>query len=191
LRYDIITPPAVEPVTLEELKAQCRVFHDREDTNLEALGKAARKFCENETARCFIDQTIKVRLDYFEGHTINLPIGHAKSITSIQYRTTQASELVTYSGFQFSPGEPGRIRPSYAGWFPWTWGTLDGVEITYVCGFGESAVDVPDDLRAAILLTTAHWFWNREASTDLNLKEIPLGVQRILDNYKWCAGGVA
>jgi len=190
LKYDVITPPAEEPVTLDELKTQCNIFHDRLDAKLTSLGKAARELVEIETARCLVDTTIKVRLDYFDAYTIKLPIAYAKSVTSIFYRPGAGDELVEYTGFQFSRGEPGRIRPPYAGWFPWTFATLDGVEITCVCGYGAKE-DVPEGLKQAILLLVSHWNENREAVTFGPGTELPIGVERLLNLYRWQGMGGA
>jgi uncharacterized phiE125 gp8 family phage protein len=45
-----------------------------------------------------------------------------------------------------------------------------GIEITYRCGFGEGAQDVPEPLRQAVLALVAHSFEHREAA------ELPLAL---------------
>src|SRR5690625_3151931 len=44
--------------------------------------------------------------------------------------------------------------------------------------------EVPELIKAAILLLTGHYYANREAATPLNLKTLPLGVENIISQYK-------
>lgn len=43
--------------------------------------------------------------------------------------------------------------------------------------------NLPADLAVAMLMLVAHFFRNSEATTDLTLKELPLGVQSLLSPY--------
>jgi uncharacterized phiE125 gp8 family phage protein len=65
--YKVVTPPSVEPATLDELKRHCRVFTDDsgEEAYLTALGKAAREYLEIRTCRSFVTQSIEATLDGF------------------------------------------------------------------------------------------------------------------------------
>jgi uncharacterized phiE125 gp8 family phage protein len=63
----------------------------------------------------------------------------------------------------------------------------DSVKITYTAGsYGDGAtVDTcPKLVKAAVLLLAAHLYENREATTDLKLVELPIGVTRLLTPYK-------
>lgn len=66
----LVTPPAVEPVALSELKDFLRV--DSGDTSNDAvitsLATAARTWCEVYTQRRFITQTWKLLMDFFPGY---------------------------------------------------------------------------------------------------------------------------
>ena len=61
----IITPPATEPITLTEAKAQCRVDGTAEDALLTIYIQAAREQCERLIGRKLITQTVEQRLDAF------------------------------------------------------------------------------------------------------------------------------
>lgn len=202
MRYTIVQPPTEEPVTLEELKSQCRVCHDREDSLLLALGRAAREMVEVETARCIITQTVKVRLDYFDRYSIRLPLATAQSIEEIWYKNkpldydkdrdpNDKTGWTQLEKFQFSPGEPGVIRPSFGAFFPFTTSLTDDVEITYTCGYGSKEA-VPDSIKAAILMQAAHLYEHREATISGTIvAEVPLGVQRLIDLNCWQGFGGA
>jgi hypothetical protein len=66
----LITPPAVEPVPLQDLKDFLRVDADdtSQDNVLNALSMAARSWCEVFTARRFVQQTWGLYMDFFPGY---------------------------------------------------------------------------------------------------------------------------
>jgi len=57
------TPPAIEPVTLEELKDHLRIDSADEDAVLTGLLAAAREWCEGFQNRAYITQTLQLWLD--------------------------------------------------------------------------------------------------------------------------------
>lgn len=50
----IITPPVIEPITLEETKLQLRIMDSENDIVLLNMIKQARGFCENFQNRKYI-----------------------------------------------------------------------------------------------------------------------------------------
>lgn len=43
---------------------------------------------------------------------------------------------------------------------------------------------VPHLIRAAVLMLVGHFYGNREATSPLTLHEVPLGVQRIIEQHR-------
>lgn len=84
MAYQLLTPPAVEPVALDDLKDFCRVELDftKSDALIGALGLAARRWAENYTERGFITQTWRLYLDAFPGY-IDARSEMARSITQV------------------------------------------------------------------------------------------------------------
>ena len=71
-RFARITPPATEPLTLQQAKAQCRVVTDDENEAISDLIRAARSLCESEpsldsggTGRACLTQTWDLILHRF------------------------------------------------------------------------------------------------------------------------------
>lgn len=64
-RNKLITPPAVEPVSLAEAKQHCRVDFPDDDAVITGMILAARLFCEKELRRTFVTQTWETYLDYW------------------------------------------------------------------------------------------------------------------------------
>jgi uncharacterized phiE125 gp8 family phage protein len=127
----------------------------------------------------------------WESMALRLPMPRLVSVTSITYLDTygdlQTLDPATYSVDINS--QPARIVPS----INLTWPTTDyympgSVQVTYVSGSYGDGVDVntcPRSIVAAILLMVGHLYENREATSQLALKTIPLGVDALLNAYRF------
>ena len=80
----LVTPPATEPVSLEEAKAQLRVMHTSEDTLISRLISAATRHIERIVDLSLTTRTYRLTLDAFSDY-IELPRGPVQSVTSVQY----------------------------------------------------------------------------------------------------------
>lgn len=69
----LITPPQVEPVTLEEAKEYLRVDGFDLDARIQALIPRAREACERFTRRAFIEQTWEVDCEIFSEDDLPYP----------------------------------------------------------------------------------------------------------------------
>jgi len=63
----VITPPAVEPVTLDEAKLHAKVDLSDDDALFTILISSARAHGEGITRRAFVEQTVELTLDHFPG----------------------------------------------------------------------------------------------------------------------------
>src|SRR5260370_28067499 len=61
----VVTPPAVEPITLDEAKLHLRVTGTDDDAYITGLITAARQYIEKEQNRAFITQTLLQTCDAF------------------------------------------------------------------------------------------------------------------------------
>src|SRR5260370_25108756 len=61
----VVTPPAVEPITLDEAKLQRRVTGTDDDAYITGLITASRQYVEKEQNRAFITQTLRQTCDAF------------------------------------------------------------------------------------------------------------------------------
>ena len=121
MNLTLITPPAVEPVTLAEAKEHLRVVSDDEDTMIEGLIVAARQMVESGESwsldRSLITTTWRLSLDEFDNTSavIELPRPPAIAITSLTY-TNSTGTTTTLSGSGYSLdaySTPGRLVPAY------------------------------------------------------------------------------
>jgi len=181
----LVTAPTAEPITTADAKAHLRVDISDDDDLIDALVVAARRQVELETWRALITQTWKVTLDAFPaGDTLRLPRPPLQSVTHIKY-TPKGGSLTTFDSDSYivdTDSEPGRIV-LYSGesWPGDTLQIVNGVEIQFVAGYGDSANDVPQELIQAMLLMIGHWYEHREEVVLGSVaRSIPLGVEALL-----------
>lgn len=184
----LISGPSSEPVTLAELKAQCRVEHSAEDDLLTAYGIAARQQCESILERALITQTWARMLDCFPWSEIELGKPPVQAITSITYiDTAGATQTLSSSAYVLDPTgeEPGFVLPAYGYTWPTTLDTAGAVTITFTCGYGAAAA-VPDAIKTWIRMRVATLYRFRESiGAGMSMQEVPSRhLDGLLDPYR-------
>lgn len=184
----LISGPSSEPVTLDELKAQCRVEHSAEDDLLTAYGIAARQQCESILERALITQTWARMLDCFPWSEIELGKPPVQAITSITYvDTAGATQTLSSSAYVLDPTgeEPGFVLPVFGYVWPPTLDTAGAVTITFTCGYGAAAA-VPDAIKTWIRMRVATLYRFRESiGAGLSMQEVPSRhLDGLLDPYR-------
>lgn len=180
----LILAPAVEPLTVADLRAHLRLSSTAEDGLLEDYLKAAREYVERSTARALISQKWRMYLDSWpEGRCVRLPVAPVLSVDDvIVYDGNGMARPLAGDKWQLSSGgEPARVKISLDTGVPVS--AMMGAEIEFSAGYGPVAEAVPSAFKQAIRLLVAHWFENREAGSE-NLDSIPHGVERLLSSYK-------
>jgi len=199
----LITPPTVEPISLDEAKAHLRVDTDDDDLLISMMLTAARQYCETLTRRSLITQTWRLTLDSFPGpslmgvpygtpfslpgHAILLERGPVQSITSITY-LDMGSTLQTMPSANYVAdlsGEPARITPIFGQIWPINLPQIGSVQVQFVAGFGDTADTVPQELRQWIKLRLGALYENREevaVGTRIVVAELPF-LDGMLDPY--------
>lgn len=180
----IITPPVLEPVTLIEAKAQCRVDTADEETLITGYIAAAREYCEGIDWRAFLTQTIELWLEAWPAtDKIELPRPPLQSVSKIEYYGTDDTKhtLATTVYGVDSNSTPGAVRLKYNQAWPTTaLRPYSAICVTYVAGW-TAADSVPKTIKQAVQLLVGHWFDNREAAISGTIsREIDFGVRSLL-----------
>lgn len=211
----LITAPAIEPISLAEAKAHCRIDHNDDDATVTFLIDVATEYLDATAGWlgvALITQTWELVVDAFPTPTpaacrpccfqitpsgtpaaaIELPWPPLQSVMSVKY--------VDVNGLQqtMPPSEYMVDNVSKPGWvvplttWPATKATANAVEIRFVAGFGDDATDVPATIRIAILLLVGHWYENREAvlaqyQGSATALPLPFAVDALLANW-WQVG---
>lgn len=186
-----VTPPVVEPVTLAEAKAHCRIDTDTDDAYVSALVTAAREWVESYLDEALLHQQLVMRMDGFP-QEIELPrppmatagTHTAVSITYVMNSTGSTATLATNQYRVDRDSRPGVIRTVYGGAWPSYLLDYNAVSVTWWAGRA-SAAGVPQGVKNAILWLVGLWYERRMAADAANLSEIPFGVKALLDAAKW------
>lgn len=186
----LVTAPTVEPVTVAEVKNVLRVDHSSDDTLIGYLITAARTSSEAYTRRAFVTQTWKMFMDNFSGYTngyilggsgtydiplsafnvrssIEIPQAPLQSITHLKtYDDDDNATTFDSSNYFVSTksgdfAQPGSLTLRQSSTFPIVCRVKDGVEIQFVAGYGDAALDVPQQIRMAVQEEAAFLYNNR------------------------------
>ena len=161
----LVTPPALEPVSLAEAKAHLRLETEAEDDYVSALVVAARLHVETMIRRVLIDQTWRIFLDDWPADgLVEIPVGPVRSLVEvIVYDADGHPTPLAAAAYQIdTASHPARLRLLGTG--PTPGRPLNGIEIDVVAGHGPSGISVPQPLRLAIMTLVARWFENREGA---------------------------
>ncbi|MDD3182362.1 MAG: head-tail connector protein [Alphaproteobacteria bacterium] len=191
----LITPPVVEPVTLDEMKAHARINDDADDELLSALLIAARQWCETYTRRAFIAQTwaqyLSSRPSQDRIRLIRPPL---ISVTAVRTYDDQDQETLWENNNYFidAASEPALLVLRNGK----TWANFEraanGMLIEYIAGYGVVASDVPAPLRLAIKQLALHWYEHRgEALLEGATAKVPLVIEGLLQPYRLLGLGAA
>jgi uncharacterized phiE125 gp8 family phage protein len=189
MRYhlNLVTAPASEPVTTTEVKTFLRIDSSDEDTLLGNLITTARQSAEAYTGRGLITQTWQMFMDTWpsglgdwwdgvrqlpitEVHAIKdikMPKPPLQSITHIKTyddddsATTFSSSNYYVSAYSGDYARNGRMSLRNSAAWPSYEREADGIEIQFVCGYGDAASDVPQQIKQAILQEVAYLYENR------------------------------
>ncbi len=166
----VITPPAIEPVTLTEAKLHSRVDGTTEDALITALIVSGRELAEKFQNRAYITQTLEVTYDGWpNGTIITLPMPPLIDVVRIRYYDTDNNDddMDAADYFVDTDSEPGRVSLAYdAAWPSIQLRPINGVQIRFEAGYGALATDVPQNVKDAILLYVNYRYHNRESERE-------------------------
>ena len=163
MTYALITPPVAEPLTLAEIKAHLRIDGSAEDGLLTGLIKVAREHLERTTGLALISQGWRLYLDCWpQSGVLEISRGPVVSIEAVHAFDELGEESeVALAGHVLD----GLCRPARL-WLresPVARQAINGIEVDFTAGFGESGADVPDTLKRAMLVHAAHCYEFRGA----------------------------
>jgi uncharacterized phiE125 gp8 family phage protein len=197
--FTCITPPALEPVTLSEMKAHARIDTSADDTLAGALIIAARQWAERYTGRAFITQTWRLYIDATPDREteIELPRPPLLAVTSVQVFDNSDIGTIWPTGNYFvdTAREPGRLALRLGATWPVPSRLTNGIMIEFNAGYGSSASAVPEPIKLAIKQLAAHWYEHRgeavvmsstrhDAVANMGGINVPMVIQALLDPYR-------
>lgn len=186
----LVTPPAIEPVSLELAKLHLKVETDANDDDPLITGwvTGSRQECEQYTRRAFITQTWRATWDRWPADGVLLPPRPKFiAVTSLTYvDTAGVTTALTTADYQLdADSEPARICPAYGTTWPTNRGDLASIRLTYTAGYGATAASVPQSIIDAMKLLLTYRHEHRMAvSEGIKIEELPMAVKWLLDPYR-------
>ena len=163
-----LSPPAAEPLTLAEAKLHLRVDADitDDDSLITALIVTARQQAEHRTGRALVSQQWRYAIDAFPVDSLELPLPKLLSVQSVTYLDSAGTrQTLANTEYDVITDElVGRLLPAYGKTWPDCRVRPGSVQVSYTCGYG-AAADVPQSIKAWMLLAIGAWYENREALT--------------------------
>lgn len=169
----VVSPPTVEPVSLEEVKAELGLYSGDADQRLTRMIRAARELAEAYTGRAFITQELEMQLDTFPSAELpwwdGVRSGARRALTGdgylrlmrpptqdvmeIRYYDSRDAEHVVDPATYYLDElvEPNRILLAEGATWPIDPRRRAAVTIKYIAGYGDHPQDVPVLVAEAIL----------------------------------------
>lgn len=184
-----VTPPTVKPVTLEELKEAARVDFNDDDQILGAYLDAAIDHLDGWNGilgRAIVNQEWQINASVWPSFGFVLPFGDVSAAT-VKYIGVSGAEFTlpefAYEVVETATGSMLRFRRSFDR-PALTNDRSDAVQITFTTGYGEDATKVPASIKVAIMLLAAHWYENREATSGIDVRKLPLAVDALITPHR-------
>lgn len=181
--WTVTTAPAINPVTVSDVKLHARISTDAEDVYLESLVTAVTSAVEKYLGRALIRQTIRARMDFWPRIVVTLPM--PPLIDIVQVATASEDDVLTvYAAtnyYAIIEGTPGEIVLKRSVTPPInTARDYGGFVIDFRAGYGTVSRDVPAGIVEAIKL----WVSEVYESRDFDSKNPPKSVTDRLDLYR-------
>lgn len=175
----LVTPPALEPITLAQAKRHLRIEEPDEDVHLADLLAACRAHVEEASGRKLITQVWRRYAMPRRNAPIPLLVGPVQRVDAVTLYDAD--------------GVASALDPPH-----WRLGNeallldglharraANGVEVDVVCGYGDTADDVPATLRQAILLLLAQSYEFRGAvGPDDQPISVPPNFERLIAPHR-------
>jgi uncharacterized phiE125 gp8 family phage protein len=163
MSLQLVTAPAVEPVTLSDAKAHLKVDTTDDDAPITALITAARIRAEWIARRAFVTQSWVEWRDAWPEGAFALSLPPLQSLTSITvYDPDDNATVVDASLYRVDANAvPARIAWKETAVPPSNLRSFNAVAIAFTAGYGDLATDVPEPIRRAILAIVADLYAHR------------------------------
>lgn len=173
----LITPPAEEPITLEEAKQHLRVEHAAHDLLIGLYIQAAREHIDGKDGwlgRAIVSQTWELSLDTFPTNEIQIPLPPLSTVSFVQYDDEDGFEQ-TIDAADYTLDPAGWVVTAGDYSWPSTLSAINAVRVRFVAGYGDAA-DVPATIKAAILLMVGDLYAQRESFATGPASAVPMST---------------
>ena len=165
----VVTPPAIEPISVTTAKLHAKVSSSAEDALFSSWITSARELAEGYQNRAYITRTLLVTMDTFPVGDLLLPLPPLLAVNSITYydKDDNPDTVPATDYFVDTHSEPGRVLLRADKRWPLTpLRRTNAVEVEFHAGYGATEADVPQNVRDALLLYTTYRYYTRDDSME-------------------------
>lgn len=179
MSLQLITPPSLEPVTLDAAKLHLKVDTTDDDALIATLITAARVRAEWHTGRAFLTQSWMLWRDCW-AELVEIPLPPLQSVTAVSvYAPDGTATVIDPAAYTVdTASQPARIL--FGCIPPIGLRAINAVAIAFDAGYGASPDDVPAPVREAILEIVAEFYAHRGDGPE----DIALSAQALLAPYR-------
>jgi uncharacterized phiE125 gp8 family phage protein len=190
---EVVTPPVVEPVSLEAMRAHLEVEHHADDEKILEYTQAARRGVERDLAVACLPTVLRWTFDRWPaGPELVLPrapVLAADAVASITYRDPAGVvQTLDPASYRVVPGMPGRVVLTESATWPTLTSRPGAVVVSFTAGWA-AAGEIPPTILAALKLWTGTLYANRETLViGVSVGEMPHGLKSLLNLERWSHG---
>lgn len=182
-RPTVVTPPTIEPLTVDEAKKQVELSgsDDTHDEHLVEIIQSAREQWEHDTDSALLTQTLRVEVDLFDSEMVRLPSRPVQSVSSITYYDSGNVQQTVSTDIYSLDANNRAVRLKYDQLWPDTIERWDAISITYVAGYTSRRL-VPSVAKQAMRLLVGYYFENRDMLAN-DLVYTTAAYERLVKRY--------
>lgn len=185
-----VTAPTGALLSIADLRRDhLRIDAADEDGALDEMIEAATDWLDGPRGalgRCLLTQTWRVSVAGPVDGRVALPLAPVVALTGASYLDASGAEQsITLADLVLvGDGDRAHVEPAIGKAWPVTAQREDALRLTVSCGYGAEASAVPAGIRHAARLLVAHWYANREPSSDRQSHEIPYAVEALVNLHR-------
>ena len=157
-----VSPPGGLAVSLARAREHLRADDTTDDALITDMIAAATRRIEKETGLALVTSQWRLLADAMPRDcTFRIPLAPVVSIDEVALRTESGWQTVPATDWQADlASRPARLVATAA--WPRPDDVPNAIRITFTAGFGATPDAVPEELRMAVLVLTAHYYEFRE-----------------------------
>lgn len=179
------TPPVLEPVGLDEVKAHSRIDLNDDDLLIQDKILAVRAMVELVYDIAIMTQTWTMYLDFMPMDCIEIFKRPVQSVTSVKYLDGAGVAQTVSPALYWTDlnARPPRIVKALDSSWPYVQPRPSAVAVEFVAGYGDKREHVPAHLRTYLLIKTADFYEQRESFSELKLQGVDF-VDNLISNER-------
>jgi uncharacterized phiE125 gp8 family phage protein len=166
LTLGVVTPSAVQPITVAEFKTYANVHVSSDDALIGAIIDAVKNYGQDFTRTTWFTTVYDAQWESY-GASVDLPMGPHISIQSVTRVYPDGSELVLGADDYLVSGVDFKTLKFY------DWGY--GLKVRFTAGYGASASALPSDLRLGVYKACLSAYEDRQNLAEGGFTELPGG----------------